>query len=184
MIANRLRSGEALALLAVGFAAFAGPAALLRGGEPKQQPVICIEYAGQWSDKPIAPLVIAPGKPSSDTLRSLFGAGSSTNYFHFFLFPAGEVRDLGGQISRQLKELPSSSATSAVLLVTLAGIPWDSKELGLEPKIDGRKSSRLLSAQHARAILQVLDHFQPVDAGAGKELRDDVATFRMRSQLD
>jgi hypothetical protein len=146
-----------------------------------QSSVICLEHLGE-SDKPILPLVIASAKLSRDDLKGLLGTPANPDHVKQFLFPEAEVRALGGQIARQLKQAPSTPATSGVVLVTVAGIPLGRQAAGEETEHE--KINRSLSAEDARRTLELLYRFQPADPAAGNELKKAVATFKRRTLLD
>jgi hypothetical protein len=168
-------------LLSVIVVALANTGGTLAAVENKVSPIVCIEHAGLWSDKPIAPLVVAAVKPPRETLASLLGNASSPDYIHLHLFPEGEVRKLVEEIRKRMEPMPMAEPTAGIVRITVQGMSSG----GMESKgeIEARKVSRLLAAEGARKILDVIDHFQPADAEAAKEFKTDLATFKMRSQL-
>ena len=151
-------------------------------GQPGETQIkaICIEHTGE-SDKPILPLVITTAKPSRENLKALLGTPANPDHVNLFFFPEAEVRGLTEQIAAQLRQVPSIQPTSAVVLVTVAGI---SRPQAAAKETEPQQISRQLAAEHACKLFESLDRFEPADAAAGNELKQALATFRKRTFLD
>ena len=178
----QFRGGNAMAAWGAVFAtAWMGCGEAPVAAAEAQGPIVCVEYVGKWSDKPILPLVITSAKPSRERLKMLLGDSSKPDHAEVFLFSEAEVRGLADQVARQLERL-AAAATSGIVRITVAGVALTGQAPG-EPT-DASKISRVIPTESARKILDRFDHFEPADTAAGKDLKEAVATFRHRTYLN